>query len=61
MELPIYLGGVLPNPEIPDGDSLLGLKLLARHVHLLCVLVLVLVVAAFLPTGITTNMGDNWT
>lgn len=39
-----YFSGVLPDPEVPDGDSLFCLEFLPGHVHVIGILQLVLVV-----------------
>lgn len=44
-----YLSGVLSDPQVPHCDSSLGVKVLARHVDIICIFILVFVLAVVFP------------
>lgn len=44
-----YLSCVLSDTQIPNSDSSLGVKVLTRHVNVICIFIFILILAVVLP------------
>lgn len=47
--LQAYFSGVLSDTQIPNSDSSLGVKVLTRHVNVICIFIFILILAVVFP------------